>query len=152
LTRRAARIAVRASEHSLETAAARPRLESIDGHAAGVELNRRKRVKSKTVRAVASQKLTWPVVTATPPDTTDAVKLTMVPELTLVTALPADVTVGWVVLTLGVCAHSVDCSQKLAIAMANRRTRKWTERLRAKPPLEKLAVRLEEHERDLSSK
>jgi hypothetical protein len=71
--------------------------------------------------ADASQKLTCPVVTTTPPATTDAVKLTTLPELMLVTALPPDVTVSCVVLTVGVCAHRLGDAQKIAIAIASRR-------------------------------
>jgi hypothetical protein len=86
-------------------------------------------------------------VTAPPPATTDAVKLTTVPELTLVTALPPEVTVSWVVLTVGVCAHTLDGAQEIAIVIA--RTTKRTERLHAKPLSEKLAVEQEKHERDM---
>src|SRR5579862_3012890 len=42
--------------------------------------------------AVASQNFTCPTVTAVPPDTTVAVRVTTVPDATLVTLVPPDVT------------------------------------------------------------
>lgn len=90
-------------------------------------------------------------MTALPPATTDAVKLTTVPELTLVAALPPDVTVNWVVLAVGVCARSVDGVQQVGIAVARRKTRNRARRLCAPPPSEGLAAGQEEHERDMLS-
>jgi choline-glycine betaine transporter len=42
---------------------------------------------------VASQKFTWPGVTGVAPEVTIAVSVTTLPEATVVTALPPDVTV-----------------------------------------------------------
>jgi cobalamin biosynthesis protein CobT len=85
-------------------------------------------------------------VTATPPATTDAVKLTTLPDVTLVTVLPPDRTVNWVVLTVGVCARSLCGAHAITIAMASARTVKWSEELRAP---EELAVEPEKQNLDM---
>ena len=50
--------------------------------------------------AVASQKLTWPVVSAAVPVFTDAVRVTTLPEETVVTGPALDVTVRFVTVSV----------------------------------------------------
>jgi hypothetical protein len=57
--------------------------------------------------AVASQKLTWPVVTGFPASVTLAVKVTTLPAFTVVTAPPADFTASLVVVALFAHAGTV---------------------------------------------
>jgi len=52
-----------------------------------------------------SQKFTWPVVSGVVPAVTDAVRVTTLPEFTVVAALPSDVTVRVVLVAVAVCAE-----------------------------------------------
>jgi choline-glycine betaine transporter len=57
---------------------------------------------SVQLAAAALQKLTWPTVTGVVPASTVAVRVTTVPEVTVVTALPLDVIAMVVVVGAGV--------------------------------------------------
>lgn len=56
--------------------------------------------------AVVSQKLTWPGVTAAVPSCTVAVSVTTLPEATVVTAPPPEVTARVVVVAAFACAEA----------------------------------------------
>jgi hypothetical protein len=97
--------------------------------------------------AVASQKLTWPVLTTEPPAVTEALKLTTAPEATLVTALPPEVTVRLIALAEGICAQSFDGAQAKEIDSSRSRSRMQGRDVER--ALKNFAWRPEEHERNI---